>query len=244
MSRPRPFSNFSSAVPSHDDYSTLTPRTPHSRAGDGDGTFAKLQVSDGVEWEDLQASLSQQQTAPLLHSSHSGDFRPAVKSAKKEYHREPLSRISRLLLTGGILLAAFLLLLIVISWTRPDSLHRYLGIDLSTLGGFQPQLATWNEPGNVPKRPLEYFEECNKMMSNFMSHGKYWGEMKGAEGHGQAHEVKQEEGVCSGSMTYMLDGRVGLAADLAIMAQVAAMAREVRALSPSLFAGADLYQAQ
>ncbi|KAH6917077.1 hypothetical protein BKA70DRAFT_1251302 [Coprinopsis sp. MPI-PUGE-AT-0042] len=230
MSRPRPLSNFSSAVPSHDDYTSLTPRTPHSRAGNdnGDDTFAKLQVSDGVEWEDMQGSLSQQQSAPLLHSSRSADFRPGVKSAKKDYHQEPLSHVSRFLLTGGILLAGLLLLLVVISWTRPDSLHRYLGLDLDSFGGFQPQFATWNEPGNVPKRPLEYFDQCNKLMSNFMPHGRYWDVMPGKvmEAHDQSHGQKQEEGVCSGSMTYMLDGRVGLAADLALMAQVAAMARE------------------
>lgn len=230
MSRPRPFSNFSSAVPNTDDYTSLTPRTPHSRAANDEDTFAKLQVSDGIEWEDMQGSLAQQQSAPLLHSSVSADFRPGAKSAKKEYQREPLSRVSRLLLTGGILLAGFLLLLIVISWTRPGSLHRYLGLDLNTLGDFQPQLATWREPGNVPKHPLDYFNECNDMLAKGMFHGKYWQEMpgsnmEGAEGHEQGHE-EEEAGVCSGSMTYMLDGRVGLAADLALMAQVAAMARE------------------
>lgn len=33
--------------------------------------------------------------------------------------------------------------------------------------------------------------------------------------------------ICASTMTYMLDGKVGLMADLALMAQVAALAREV-----------------
>lgn len=48
--------------------------------------------------------------------------------------------------------------------------------------------------------------------------------------HDEAPDYQLPEGetaVCSATITYMLDGSVGLLADLALMAQVAALAREV-----------------
>jgi hypothetical protein len=69
-----------------------------------------------------------------------------------------------------------------------------------------------------------------------MSHGKYWephemGVMDVVH-HDDKHDYKLPEGqrtaVCSSTITYMLDGQVGLLADLALMAQAAALAREVR----------------
>lgn len=39
----------------------------------------------------------------------------------------------------------------------------------------------------------------------------------------------QRTAVCTSTITYMLDGEVGLLADLALMAQAAALAREVGA---------------
>ena len=68
-----------------------------------------------------------------------------------------------------------------------------------------------------------------------MAHGEYWQSLHGemdVEHHDDNTDYHLPEGertkVCSKTITYMLDGHVGLAADLALMAQAAAMAREVR----------------
>jgi hypothetical protein len=85
---------------------------------------------------------------------------------------------------------------------------------------------------NYTKFPLlgsEYLHECQKVMSGFMSHGEYW-----EQGHNHAgapmdvdHFDEPNDNICNSTITYMLDGNVGLAADLALMAQAAALAREV-----------------
>ena len=69
-----------------------------------------------------------------------------------------------------------------------------------------------------------------------MSHGEYWetrhdGGMD-VEHHDDNTNYHLPEGeltkVCSKTVTYLLDGHVGLVADLALMAQAAAFAHEVR----------------
>lgn len=74
-----------------------------------------------------------------------------------------------------------------------------------------------------------------------MSHGDYWDKSSMDMNAGASHEMGNvdiiddkhglSEGdraaVCSKTITYLLDGEVGLLADLALIAQVAALAREV-----------------
>ncbi|KAF8665391.1 hypothetical protein AX16_000410 [Volvariella volvacea WC 439] len=85
-----------------------------------------------------------------------------------------------------------------------------------------------------PLRPNEYLTECSKIMHGYMSHGDYWDDpMHGLQDvahHDVAPDYTLPEGevntVCKSTITYMLDGTVGLLADLALMAQTAALARE------------------
>jgi hypothetical protein len=89
-----------------------------------------------------------------------------------------------------------------------------------------------------PLLPTEYRNECAKMYTGYMhGHGTYWAPMAGMptdvphpepEDTGVHYPVAEDEtiAVCSSTITYMLDGHVGLMADLALMAQVAALARE------------------
>lgn len=61
-----------------------------------------------------------------------------------------------------------------------------------------------------------------------MSHGDYWDPMSmSALDTKSAHGRVSGGQVCNSTIIYMLDGTVGLMTDLAIMAQVAAFAREV-----------------
>ncbi|KAH9942942.1 hypothetical protein B0H21DRAFT_695748 [Amylocystis lapponica] len=85
-----------------------------------------------------------------------------------------------------------------------------------------------------PLTGLEYLQECGKIMGGFMSHAGFWIPPK----HGPLDVVHHDdvtdyhlpEGgrtqVCTKTITYLLDGHVGLVADLALMAQVAGLARE------------------
>ena len=82
----------------------------------------------------------------------------------------------------------------------------------------------------------QYLHECEAMMQGFMHHkGGYWhvpvGGSMDVKHHDDVTDYHLPEGlrskVCEKTVTYQLDGHVGLLADLALMAQAAAHAREV-----------------
>ena len=90
---------------------------------------------------------------------------------------------------------------------------------------------------HFPLAGTEYRDECNKLMAGkFMHHAGYWipppGGPMDVSHHDDVTDYHLPEGertkVCSKTLTYQLDGTVGLTADLALMAQAAALAREVR----------------
>lgn len=88
-----------------------------------------------------------------------------------------------------------------------------------------------------PLTGAQYRHECDILMSGkFMHHSSYWdpptGDIFDVPHHDDVTDYHIPEGgltkVCSKTITYQLDGTVGLVADLALMAQAAALAREVR----------------
>lgn len=90
---------------------------------------------------------------------------------------------------------------------------------------------------NFPLTGQEYRNECSKLMAGkFMHHSGYWAPPSGGimdvPHHDDVTDYHLFEGerttVCTKTITYQLDGHVGLVADLALMAQAAALAREVR----------------
>lgn len=163
--------------------------------------------------------------------------------------------MERLPLVVGSLVAGFLLILVVFSYDRPEKLHKYFGAKAPGNGTSSSESSAPAENTTSPiaphnlisyvnytKFPLlasEYRAECYKLNSGYMSHGKYWephemGVMDVVH-HDSKDDYRLPEGqttaVCSSTITYMLDGEVGLIADLALMAQAAALAREVRLCS-------------
>ena len=104
------------------------------------------------------------------------------------------------------------------------------------------QLISYENYTSFPLSGNEYRAECNKLMGGFMSHGEYWETRHGGgmdvEHHDDNTNYHLPEGeltkVCSKTVTYLLDGHVGLVADLALMAQAAAFAHEVRFVSTPL----------
>ena len=255
MPRPRPLTN---VAPGHyDPDQQLTPRTPHSgsRTSRAEQGFAKLQIVEENDAEDDGGDTFQ--SAPLLASSSSARFsrrntqQPPTNT--KFNGQNILDRsavilstaISRLPLVVGIFAAGILLLLTVLSFTRREALHKYVGAKAPTSDSkagptTSPSHPLQQENGvhllsyenytTFPLYPFQYLAECKKLNTGYTQHGDYWD-----IGHtgviDTAHHDPSATGgnsrVCSSSITYMLDGTVGLTADLALMAQAAALAREV-----------------
>lgn len=160
----------------------------------------------------------------------------------------------------GAIVAGLLFSLAVVSFKKPEALDRAVGYTTSSTPSNKPVEAVAEPPsptyvdttpapghaisyGNYTRFPLtgvEYRHECDKLMSGkFMHHPSYWNvPMDGVTDvphHDDVTDYHVPEGgrtrVCSKTITYQLDGTVGLVADLALMAQAAALAREVRMLS-------------
>jgi hypothetical protein len=265
MPRPRPsLTNVAPASGHYNPDQQLTPRTPHSgsRTSRAEQGFAKLQiVEEANDAEDDGGDTFQ--SAPLLASSSSARFsrrntqQPPTSTklnGQKILHRSAVilsTAISRLPLVAGILTAGILLLLTILSFTRREALHKYVGakapnITVSASGSktgpttspsSPPQqehgvhLLSYENYTTFPLFPLQYLAECNKLNSGYMRHGDYWDTSLTGVIDTAHHDPSATGGnarVCSSSITYMLDGTVGLTADLALIAQAAALAREVR----------------
>ena len=259
MPPPRPLTN---VAPGHyDPDQQLTPRTPHSgsRTSRAEQGFAKLQIVE--EANDAEDGGDTFQSAPLLASSSSARF-------SRRNNQQPPTRtkfngqtilgrsavilsttISRLPLVAGIITAGILLLLTVLSFTRREALHKYVGAkapNITSTPGSKAgptnsppkplqqehgvRLLSYENYTTFPLLPLQYLAECKKLNSGYMRHGDYWDiSIMGAidTAHHDPSATGGKARVCSSSITYMLDGTVGLTADLALMAQAAALAREV-----------------
>jgi len=268
MPRPRLLASTVSRRSDRPEYQVLTPRTPHSRAGRAEEGFTEVELSEEPVVGDLQKP-KQHQSVSLLMSSRSESF-PGVgyrsrgddfdeskrsgKSARGE--SKPglfMFCCSHIPLVLGSVLAGFLLFLAYVSYRRPEQLKAYLGIDIhrSNLfpagGAHQKPVSplrfiSYENYTHFPLLSTEYFAECSKLHSGFMSHGKYW--EHGSMGTMDVLHQDEQEGynlrqgdraICTSTITYMLDGKVGLFADLALLAQAAALAREVATTFGYLF---------
>ncbi|KAH8110708.1 hypothetical protein DFH11DRAFT_1730151 [Phellopilus nigrolimitatus] len=242
MPRPNPLQNISSAYSSTRDYQSLTPRTPHSRAGRAEEARHGLDITKEEE-EDYElelelalardgnpygSPLTQQQHEPLLASSASGSFpHHGARSSHVDQGKAKSSMkaegglswdlvLARIPLVTGLATALLLLVFIILSVEKPESLHAYFGAaDLdAVLEGELHATPTAEEsaPGVVA------------MMKGPM--GTYWHVPPEGPADVAHSDSKGHSGICTSSITYMLDGQVGLAADLALMAQAAGLARE------------------
>ncbi|KZT56131.1 hypothetical protein CALCODRAFT_330657 [Calocera cornea HHB12733] len=207
----------------------LTARTPHSRAG----SFKELQANQ-----------------PLL--DHDNDYSPNTSIPKHtRAHVYDKSRILHYFpLATASLCGIMLLVLTIISYRRPDVIYWIIGHEdwylsnadnNTSVGEAAPVVHTHTGTVEQPQHPnaglvidysnytsfplttMEYAAECWKLHQKPHKHGAFW-----APGNHGVHDVLHTESpnVCSSSITYMLDGEIGLAADLALIAQIAGLARE------------------
>ncbi|THV06043.1 hypothetical protein K435DRAFT_773532 [Dendrothele bispora CBS 962.96] len=234
MSRPRPLTNLSSGRANTSEYQALTPRTPHSRAGRAEEAYqpAQLDLDDDDEEDGTNLADAGHQQVPLL-SSASDTFPPTgyrnlgddrshgTKFAMGPKGKWVMDKMrSNLPVLAGSLLASVLLFLAVVSYERPGELEKYVGAKVpsnSTTTG-----SNTSEFVSVPLPPTEYVKECYEAHEKHPKFGDYWDATE--NDYDVAHT--EDAQVCSSTITYMLDGRIGLLSDLALMAQAAALARE------------------
>lgn len=230
----------------------LTPRTPHSRAGRAEEAFTELEMDEFGD-SDYREYTLQQQSEPLLTSSDSAAFPPSGYRVRGDDGRDTGTKgrnhrnIFRwLVANSGLIfgsgLAVVLFLMIIISYKRPDVLLSTIGAeDAASPIATAPEqddthsldtehIISYENYTHFPLDPMEYLAECDKLVGELT--GPYWSGQKDVIHHGtNSGKYPVAEGlptqICSETITYMLDGHVGLLADLALMAQAAGLAREV-----------------
>ncbi|ESK96166.1 hypothetical protein Moror_7307 [Moniliophthora roreri MCA 2997] len=234
----------------------LTPRTPHSRSGRAEEAYGEIELQDVDEDDDEEdPSGMHHQNVPLLRSSASDSF-PVTgyrgrgdddETKDREVSLNFKTVAARLPIAFGTMIAGLLLVLIVVSYKEPGTLETYVGVTVSTspISAENSTLTASNaterhhhhqNPSLIisyenyttfPLLPTEYMSECAKLMGGFHHHGAYW-ESDSMEAMDVVHADENDENseICSSTITYMLSGRVGLVADLALMAQAAGLARE------------------
>ena len=236
----------------------LTPRTPHSRSGRAEEAFTEIELEQYGD-SDYQEYAHQQQE-PLLASSTSAGFPSSGYRARgdddldvKKRSRGPLVVMQRLFshcgLVFGSALALVLFLATILSYKHPDYLLSASGIAQSSPSPtptpkqddytlLHPEnIISYENYTHFPLDPLEYKYECHKLMGEVMPAMGFWSGEKDVVHHDEVDPGKYPtpEGlptnICNKTITYMLDGHVGLLADLALMAQAAGLAREVNCLA-------------
>jgi len=230
----------------------LTPRTPHSRSGRAEEAFSEIELEQFGDSD--YHEYAQQQREPLLASSTSVDFPSSAYRARgddlgvQKKSRGPVVvmrlLVSRCGLVFGSALALALFLAIIMSYKDPKYLLSASGIAAPSPSPIPTQKQDDNtllHPENIisyenythfPLDPLEYLHECNKLMGGFTPPMKFWSGEKDVVHHDVVDPgiypplENLPTRICNKTITYMLDGHVGLLADLALMAQAAGLARE------------------
>ena len=234
--------------------SQLTPRTPHSRAGRAEEALTEFELEQYGDRDDRAHTL-QQQSEPLLASSTGDSFPPSGYRArgdddpKTRWTSRDSRHVIRWLIANwglifGSILALVLFIVAVLSYKGPDVLLSAVGASPSPIPT-PKQDAVSPHPENIisyanytrfPLDPLEYKTECHKLMGEVMGAMEFWSGEEDVVHHDEVDPgpYPAPEGlptrICSKTITYMLDGHVGLLADLALMAQAATLAREVSSL--------------
>ncbi|KAF8492667.1 hypothetical protein JB92DRAFT_3002176, partial [Gautieria morchelliformis] len=210
---------------------------------------------DIAEDEDVgnldEIDLLQSQSHPLLHSSTSESF-PMGNGRRRSGSRKK-GRIWRMIrermlqdrlpigLIVGSAVAFLLLFLIVLSIRRPDTLLDYMGVNATAIAfesldeeskaRFNSSTVIDYAASGYTSYPLtteQYLDECWKVTNDprMRVYTSYWSASPGAELDVLHKKSTPSQSTCTSTITYLLDGSVGLMADLAILAQVAIFARE------------------
>lgn len=217
----------------HDGLDVLTPRTPFSRAGRAENAMmerAKLNLDD--DDFDEAADFSQHQRAPLLTSSADDSF-PHRRTGTKSKGGASKTSINWTAvlkhgpLVAGIATAIILLFMVLMSVDTPEQLHTYLHGSPTPFKNITHEIISHDDYTYFPLSPTEYRDECANYQAKMTKLRPYWWTPEEGSPDVLHDESEGMKNVCKSSITYQLDGEVGLAADLALIAQAAGLAREV-----------------
>ncbi|KZV67606.1 hypothetical protein PENSPDRAFT_635468 [Peniophora sp. CONT] len=209
-----------------------TPRTPHSRAGRAEEGFTAVELDEygEEEYQTYRAETQAHQSEPLLRSATDATFSHRLDNIRPAPSTGAFGKVVSGLdwarknvgLASGVVGSCFLLILIYLALEKPATLEEYIGLDPNATE-LSPgaKLISYENYTSFPLKPAQYADHCAKLTGGFMKLAGFWD-----PGPDVAHPTASDPEVCESSITYMLDGTVGLLADLNIMAQVAGLARE------------------
>ena len=205
-----PLKAVSSALPDPDG---LAPRTPRSQSGRFDEVElgAPTGTSEGADSDGLSDS------DPLLGSNNDTEGPP--DSPLQPSTPGPLANSTRLSIIGLVVMT-FLVFLVGVVYRRSEEAEEVYDHD-APAGHSSISLISYENYTKFPLTSEQYRAECRKMHRGGMKHVAYWTDMMVDVPH------PSTSGVCKSSVTYMLGSEVGLMGDLALLAQVAALADSV-----------------
>ena len=211
----------------------LTPRTPFSRAGRAENAMERARLNIDDDDLDYAADSRQHQQAPLLKSSADDSF-PHRRNLKSKAGRGlSLRNINWTAvrrhgpLVAGITTAVLLLFMVLMSVDTPEQLHTYLHGAPTPFKNITYDIISHDDYTYFPLSPVEYRDECMNFQLQMTGIHRYWWTPEEGSADVLHDESERTKNVCKSSITYQFDGEVGLAADLALIAQAAGFAREV-----------------
>ncbi|GJJ13143.1 hypothetical protein Clacol_007394 [Clathrus columnatus] len=205
-------------------------------------------ISEGENEDEFdEIDLLQSQSHPLLHQELIPIRPPLERDDEQRKARSSWDRFRRTLvmpqtpigLIFGCSLAVILILLIFVSINRHDSLLSYMGINTTAIklqALDDESKARFNTSTVIdfsmyslfPLTTNQYIQECWNIINDphMKSFTPYWDTRPGAEFDVLHQKSTSHPPTCSSTITYILDGSVGLMADLAHIAIISAFARE------------------
>ena len=255
MPRPSPLKNLATGQSEYSHYQILTPRTPHSLSGQAEEALGDAELEpyddDGHYQQQSEPLLASSASASFPPSGlRIRDDQDQASAKSNRFYPYFMSFAKNIPLGVGILLSFILFVMILVSLKKPEALLQAIGEGNITIdanpghpqeeiappifyNSSDPNIISYENYTDFPLRPIDYLNECNKLTNGFMAPTIYWSDLHkdvphrpAIDEHGLPEGYRTE--VCKSTITYMLNGHVGLLADLALMAQVAALAREVR----------------
>ena len=209
-----PLRAVSSARPDPDG---LVPRTPHSRSGRFDETDpgAPRGTREDTDSDGLSDS------DPLLKNDDSTE-EPQDSPPQSATSVKSLNNATRFSIIGltAVLLLVFLLGVLYRNSEQEGEVHD----DEVDDGHSNVTLISYENYTEFPLTPKQYRAECRKMRRGEMKHMAYWTDLMVDVPHPSSPLGSD---VCKSTVTYMLRSEVGLMGDLALLAQVAALADSV-----------------
>ena len=206
-----PLRAVSSARPDPDG---LVPRTPHSRSGRFDE--ADLGVPSGTREDTDSDDLSD--SDPLLKDDDDADGTP--DSPLQSAPARPLTNRTRFSIVG-LTVVTLLVFILGVMYRKSEQEEEVFGHEVEAEHS-DIALISYENYTEFPLTPKQYREECRKVHDG-MRHMAYWTDMK----MDVPHPSNSGSGFCKSTVTYMLGSEVGLMGELALLAQIAALADSV-----------------